>query len=85
MIATGAVFGSWKVAALDPTGKPATCVCSCGTARQFAVAALMAGDSRGCGCSATPRPSSPRSLSRRFEAEVVAEFAAGRARHWGHI
>jgi hypothetical protein len=83
MIAPGATFGSWKVAALDPTGKRATCLCSCGTARQIAIDALLDGSSQGCGgCKATPRP---RAVAGRPSAEIVAEFANRRRRHRGAL
>ena len=81
MIAPGATFGSWTVASVDSLGRRAVCSCACGLVREVAVAALMDGSSVGCGCRATPRPSSaPQS---RVSETVAAEFASARRRHRG--
>ncbi len=52
----GSKFGAWLVAAVDPTGRKALCVCRCQTANQVAVDALRSGSNQGCGCTLTPRP-----------------------------
>jgi len=87
MIAPGATFGSLTVAALDSTGKRATCLCSCGTVRQVAVDALLDGSSQGCGgCRPLPRSSPVTPKRSPFAAELVAaERQGARGRHRGRI
>jgi hypothetical protein len=70
----GQTFGAWIVAKVDPSGKRALVVCACGTAREVGAAALLNGDSLGCGCRSTPaiKPSA-RTLG--FAAELAAQTA----------
>ena len=80
----GRRFGAWTVAQLDPTGRRALCICACSSRREIALVALEAGDSRGCGCSATPTMRRPVRLSAGFAADLAAsESRAGRKRHFG--
>ena len=73
----GQQFGAWTVAMLDPCGKRATVICQCGTAAQVAAAALLAGESRGCGCRLTPR-------SRVDLRRPASSFSADLARDQGY-
>jgi hypothetical protein len=62
-VEAGQQFGAWTVAMLDPSGKRATVICQCGTPGQVAADALLAGESRGCGCRLSPRPRGGRPIS----------------------
>jgi hypothetical protein len=72
-LAGGQTFGAWVVARVDPSGKRALVVCACGTAREVGAAALLKGESVGCGCRATPRlsPDAFRPAS-KFSTELAA-------------
>jgi hypothetical protein len=70
IIEPGRKFGAWAVAAVDPTGRRALCVCRCRTANQVAVDALLSGANQGCGCSLTPRQPRDRSTS-TFSANIT--------------
>jgi len=80
-IEPGAAFGSWTVLRADATGKRISVICSCGEARVVAADALLSGESRGCGCTATPRSSARRPDSRASAIAAAEQFvAAGRHR-----
>jgi hypothetical protein len=73
-IEAGQQFGAWTVALVDPTGKRATVICQCGTPGQIAVEALVAGESRGCGCRMTPRPRvEPRPSASSFSSSLARD------------
>jgi hypothetical protein len=55
-IEPGQAFGDWQVIGADPTGRRVVVGCVCRTVRQIAIDVLLAGESRGCGCRPTSRP-----------------------------
>ena len=72
-IKSGQQFGAWTVAMVDPSGKRATCVCQCGSPGQIAIDALVAGESKGCGCLLTHRPAGAERLSSGFSAVLARD------------
>ena len=79
-LAGGQTFGAWIVAKVDPSGKRALCVCACGMAREVGAAALLNGESVGCGCSATPAIKPKGARTSGFAAEVAAQTARSAVR-----
>ena len=79
--------GAWRIIGfVDRTAKRALCACACGQVREVGVEALASGQSQGCGCRQTPRPTATPSRTDSFAEGITgAEAITGRGRHRGRL
>jgi hypothetical protein len=67
----GQTFGAWTAIGADPSDKRILCRCSCSTVRLIAREALENGETKGCGCRATPKAARTGRTAQERMAEVL--------------